>query len=49
LLLDAEVTVTYEGGEPVKFGSGDLVVFQAGMDFRWDVHKAVRKHYRCGD
>ncbi len=21
----------------------------AGMDCKWDVHKAVRKHYRCGD
>ena len=49
LLLDGEVTVTPDGGEPVKFGAGDLVVFPAGMDCRWDVHKAVRKHYRFGD
>ena len=49
LLLEGEVTVTPEGGDPVKFGAGDLVVFPAGMDCRWDVHKAVRKHYRFGD
>ena len=49
LLLEGEVTVTPDGGEPVKFGAGDLVVFSAGMSCRWDVHKAVRKHYCFGD
>ena len=49
LLLEGEVTVTPEGGTPVQFGAGDLVVFPAGMDCRWDVKKAVRKHYRFGD
>ena len=48
MLLEGEVTVTPDGGEPVKFGAGDLVVFPAGMDCRWDVHKAVRKHYQFG-
>ena len=49
LLLEGEVTVTPEGGTSVRFGAGDLVVFPAGMDCRWDVKKAVRKHYRFGD
>ena len=49
LLLEGDLTVTPDGGEPVKFGSGDLVVSPVGMDYRWDVHKAVRKHYRFGD
>ena len=49
LLLEGEVTVTPNGGEPVTFGAGDLVVFPAGMNCRWNVHKAVRKHYRFGD
>ena len=49
LLVEGEVTVTPEGGEPVRFASGDLVVFPAGMDCIWDVHKAGRKHYRFGD
>ena len=46
LLVEGEVTVTPEGGEPVKFGAGDLVIFPSGMNCRWDVHQAVRKHYR---
>ena len=49
ILLEGEVTVTPEGGQPVKFGAGDLVIFPEGMNCRWDVHKAVRKHYRFGD
>ena len=49
LLLEGEVTVTPDGGEPVKFGAGDLVVFPSGIDCRRDVHKAVRKHYHFGD
>ena len=49
LLVEGEETVTPEGGESVKFGESDSVVFPAGMDFRWDVYKAVRKHYRFID
>ena len=41
--------MTPEGGDPVKFGAGDLVVFPKGMYCRWDVHKEVRKHYRFKD
>ena len=49
LLLEGKVTVTPEGGRPIKFNAGDLVTFPAGMNCRWDVHQAVRKHYRFGD
>tara|TARA_Y100001978_G_C23388093_1_gene288711 strand:+ start:310 stop:585 length:276 start_codon:yes stop_codon:yes gene_type:complete len=45
-LIEGEVTVTPEKGQPVKFGAGDLVIFSEGMKCRWDVHQAVRKHYR---
>lgn len=48
LLLEGEVTVTPEGGEPVRFGAGDLVTFPAGMRCTWKVSKPVRKHYRFG-
>tara|TARA_Y100001968_G_scaffold232220_1_gene215016 strand:- start:400 stop:546 length:147 start_codon:yes stop_codon:yes gene_type:complete len=48
-LLEGEVIVSIEEGEPVMFGAGDLVVFPAEMDCRWDVHKAVLKHYGFGD
>jgi uncharacterized cupin superfamily protein len=45
-LLEGEVMVTPDGGEPVIIRGGDLVVFPAGMSCRWNVLKAVRKHYR---
>ena len=32
LLLEGDVTVTPDGGEPLRFGAGDLVVFPTGMD-----------------
>ena len=49
LLLEGVVTVTPEGGKPIKFRAGDLVTFPEGLKCRWEVHKAVRKHYRFGD
>jgi uncharacterized cupin superfamily protein len=48
LLLEGDVSVTPEGGEPVRFGAGDLVVFAAGLSCTWEVHAPVRKHYRFG-
>jgi uncharacterized cupin superfamily protein len=44
-LLAGEVTVTPDGGEPVKFCAGDLVIFPAGLSCTWDIHEAVEKHY----
>ncbi len=49
LFFEGEVKVTPEVGEPVKFGAIDLFIFPAGMNCRWDIHQAVRKHYRFGD
>lgn len=48
LILEGEVTVTPEGGAPVRFGAGDLVVFPAGLKCRWEIRRAVRKHYEFG-
>ena len=48
LLLEGDVSVTPDGGEPVRFGAGDLVVFEAGLSCTWEVHAPVRKHYRFG-
>lgn len=44
-LLAGDVTVTPDGGEPVRFGKGDLVTFPAGMSCHWEIHQAVKKHY----
>ena len=46
LLLEGKVTVTPEGGVPITFGKGDLVVFPQGMSCTWHVQEAVRKHYK---
>jgi uncharacterized protein len=45
-LLEGEVVVTPDGGEPICFGKGDLVTFPAGMSCIWDIRQTVRKHYR---
>ena len=47
-VLEGEVVVTPNGGEPVSFGKGDLVTFPSGMSCTWEVKKALRKHYRFG-
>lgn len=47
-LLEGDVVVTPEGGDPVRFGQGDLVTFPAGMSCTWQIRKGVRKHYRFG-
>ncbi len=48
LMLEGDVTVTPDGGEPVRFGAGDLVVFDARFSCTWNVHAPVRKHDRFG-
>jgi uncharacterized cupin superfamily protein len=48
-LLEGDVTVTTEGGKPVRFGKGDLVAFPKGMSCAWKIHQAVRKHYKFGE
>lgn len=47
-ILEGEVTVTPDGGEPVNFGAGDLVTFPAGMSCTWQLKKPLRKHYQLG-
>ncbi len=48
LFLEGDVTVTPEGGKPVRIGKGDFVRFPQGMSCTWKVTKPVRKHYRFG-
>ena len=49
LLLEHKVTLTQNGGEPVKFCEGELVVFPVGMKYPWNLHKSGRDDYRFGD
>ncbi|MFA9461292.1 cupin domain-containing protein [Thiohalorhabdus sp. Cl-TMA] len=48
-LIAGRVTVEPETGAPVTFGEGDLVTLPRGMRCTWDIHEAVRKHYRLGE
>lgn len=47
-ILEGEVVVTPEGGEPVTLKKGDLVRFPAGMNCTWDIRTPVKKHYDLG-
>lgn len=47
-LLEGEVVVTPDGGEPVQIAKGDLVTFPAGMSCTWNILSNVRKHYQFG-
>ena len=47
-LLEGEVVVTPEDGEPVTIKQGDFVTFPAGMTCDWKILKAVKKHYSFG-
>jgi hypothetical protein len=44
--LEGDVTVTPDGGKPVRIAKGDLVTFPAGMSCTWEIRRAVRKHYK---
>jgi uncharacterized cupin superfamily protein len=44
-LLEGQVVVTPEAGEPVEIRKGDLVTFPAGMSCTWKILSPVRKHY----
>jgi uncharacterized cupin superfamily protein len=47
-LLEGEVIVTPDGGEPVEIGQRDLVTFPAGLSCQWEIKRPVRKHYKFG-
>jgi len=47
-IIEGEVVVIPDNGNPVKFGKGDLVVFSEGLRCRWKIIKAVKKHYKFG-
>ncbi len=46
--LEGDVIVTPEGGEPVRMGAGDLVIFPAGLSCTWEIREPVEKHYDLG-
>eukprot|EP01024_Parvocaulis_polyphysoides_P005645 TRINITY_DN11410_c0_g1_i1.p2 TRINITY_DN11410_c0_g1~~TRINITY_DN11410_c0_g1_i1.p2 ORF type:complete len:140 (-),score=20.44 TRINITY_DN11410_c0_g1_i1:426-794(-) len=47
-VLEGEVIVTPDGGEPVEIKKGDVAVFPKNMTCTWDVKSPIRKHYNFG-
>lgn len=47
-ILEGDVEVTPDNGNPVRFGTGDFVVFSKGLKCTWKIHSPVRKHYKFG-
>lgn len=45
-ILEGEVIVIPEGGQPVQLGEGDLVTFSAGMSCTWQIRRDIKKHYK---
>lgn len=45
-ILEGECVITPAGGNPVRFGKGDLIIFPAGMTASWEVKQALHKHYK---
>ena len=44
-ILEGEVVVTPDGGQPVEIVAGDFVNFPAGMSCTWEIRSPIRKHY----
>lgn len=47
-LLEGDVIVKPDAGEPVHLRAGDLVTFLAELSCTWEIRAPVKKHYRLG-
>jgi uncharacterized cupin superfamily protein len=47
-LLEGDVIVKPETGEPVHLRAGDLVTFLSELSCTWEIRAPVKKHYRLG-
>jgi len=46
-ILEGECVMTpNDGSEATTFKAGDLVVFPLGYEGKWEVKKALKKHYQ---
>jgi uncharacterized cupin superfamily protein len=44
-LLEGEIIITPDKGEPMEVGPGDAFVVEAGFEGTWQIKKPVRKHF----
>jgi len=48
-LIEGDVTITPEGGEPVNVRAGEIAYIPEGTRARWDVRETVRKGFHSYD
>ncbi len=44
-MIEGEITITPDGGQPVKIGPGDAFVVEADFKGTWVIEKDVFKHF----
>ena len=47
-IIEGQVIVTPENGDPVEINEGNLVTFPRGLSCTWKITKDLRKHYNFG-
>jgi uncharacterized cupin superfamily protein len=47
-ILEGEAMVTDGKGNSIRFGPGDWVEFEEGLDCTWKINKTIRKKFRMG-
>jgi uncharacterized protein len=48
-LIEGDVTITPEGGEPVNVRAGEIAYIPEGTRAKWDVRETVRKGFHSCD
>jgi uncharacterized protein len=49
MLIEGDVTITPEGGEPVNVRAGEIAYIPEGTRAKWDVRETVRKGFHSHD
>lgn len=44
-VMEGRMTITPDGGEAVKLGTGDAFVVEAGFKGLWQIDETIRKHF----
>ena len=47
-ILEGSATVTAEDGSAISFSTGDMVVFEKGLECTWKIDKEIRKRFKFG-
>ncbi|MBN2524638.1 MAG: cupin domain-containing protein [Bacteroidales bacterium] len=47
-ILEGEAIATNPEGKEIRFGSGDMVQFEKGLECTWKILKDIKKRYKFG-